>query len=103
MAHHAIRTKFLGPSTHRGARVKATTAARSLTLAWNYGLNTTQNHMLAAQQLAEQLGWDGTWSSGSLPDGSFAHVLTGDQRGDPGAPYKPFDWAFAVPLKAGEC
>jgi hypothetical protein len=44
-----IRTKFLGPTNHRGSRIKAETlSGKSVTIPWNYGLNIDGNHRAAA-------------------------------------------------------
>jgi hypothetical protein len=44
-------TKYLGPTNSRGARVKAThcTTGRSATLAWDYALDSFDNHAAAAE------------------------------------------------------
>jgi hypothetical protein len=66
----AIVTKYLGPTNYRGARIKATCNAKSITVSRDRGLNISANHAAAARELALQLGWltDG-WElrSGSLP------------------------------------
>lgn len=70
MAHYqAITTKYLGPTNHRGARIKAQAARGHITLEYDSGLTTSANHMEAAKALAERFGWGGHWASGGLPDG----------------------------------
>ena len=64
--YQAITTKHYGPTNHRGSRVKATCEAGSVTLPWDYALNTEKNHDKAALALAEKLGWVGGWSAGYL-------------------------------------
>jgi hypothetical protein len=71
----AIVTKFLGPTDHRGSRVKATCQARSLTLSWDHRLNPSGNHLAAAKTLALNLGWGGRWIEGGLPTGESVFVL----------------------------
>lgn len=66
----AIVTKFLGPTNSRPARIKATAAAGSHTMPWDYSLNADANHQKAARLLVEKLGWDGEWTAGGLPDES---------------------------------
>ena len=70
----AITTKFLGPTNTKGQRVKATCAARSIIVSWDYGLNPDENHDAAAQELVRVMGWDkacyGHIVGGGLPDGS---------------------------------
>ena len=71
----AIVTKYLGPTNFRGARVKATAYAGSLTLAWDDALDVSDNHQRAADTLAKKLNWlspgNGatyTYVGGSMPD-----------------------------------
>ena len=75
----AILTHYLLPTDSRPARVKARTAAGALTKTWDYAKNPEQNHIAAAQALAETLGWlpiaGRGLVSGQLADGSFAHLL----------------------------
>lgn len=76
----AIRTVYLCPTNTRGSRIKATAAAGSLTVDYDHALDVA-NHRVAAEALIAQLGWAGggygSLVSGCLPDGSWAHVLTG--------------------------
>ena len=74
----AIQTKFLGATNHRCSRVKAISAAGSLTLSWDYGISNEDNHSAAAEALREKLDWNSgpvTMSSGTLKDGTFVHVF----------------------------
>jgi hypothetical protein len=61
----AIVTKFLGPTDHRGSRIKATAEAGSITVSWDHGLGVEENHLKAATALAWRFGW--------LDDGSKLH------------------------------
>jgi hypothetical protein len=54
----AIITKYLGPTNHRGSRVKATCDAKSITLPWRSELNSESNHFRAASELQRLLGWE---------------------------------------------
>lgn len=76
----AIVTKYFGPTNHRGARVKASAQAGSLTIPWDHALNSDQNHENAAVALAKKYGWlnprtydGGTFlprlHGGGMPDG----------------------------------
>lgn len=65
----AIITRYLGPTNYRGARVKASCEAGSITVAWNYDFVTSENHRAAAKALIEKLGWVGHWAGGGLEDG----------------------------------
>jgi hypothetical protein len=74
----AIVTKFHGPTDHRGARVKATADAGSITLPWDHALWVEDNHRTAAIALARKLGWcerEDQWVGGSTPGAGFAFVL----------------------------
>jgi hypothetical protein len=68
MHRQAITTRFIAPTNHRGARIKARAAAGSVIVSWDYALNADDNHRAAAKALAEKFGWGGTWFSGGLPD-----------------------------------
>jgi hypothetical protein len=77
----AITTRFLGPTNHRGSRVKARCQAGSLFWSWDHAHDPEQNHDDAANALARKLGWigpDSDWFlvGGGLPDGTGnAYVL----------------------------
>lgn len=66
----AITTKFLGPTNHRGSRIKAYAQAGSITVPYDYALNSDDNHKAAAFALAQEWGWAGHWLGGSLPSGT---------------------------------
>lgn len=73
----AIVTKYLCPTNHRGARIKATAQAGSITVPWAYELDVAENHINAAKMLRSKLDWGPSFfSSGQLPNGDFAHVVT---------------------------
>lgn len=69
MAWQAIVTKFLSPTNTRGARIKATAQAGSVTVGYDYGLNSDDNHKRAAEALAAKFEWRGRWFDGGAPDG----------------------------------
>lgn len=70
----AIQTKYLPVTNTKGSRIKATCAAKSITVGWDYGLNVEENHIQAAMLLVVELGWNVELKSGQLKDGSFVHV-----------------------------
>ncbi len=74
----AIRTVYLGPTNSRGSRIKATAAAGSVTVEYDYGARDP--HAIAAQALLDKLGWKGDMIGGCLPDGSNCFVFT--RRGE---------------------
>lgn len=76
----AIITKYLGPTNHRGSRIKVKAYAGSKTYAWDYSLDVNENHTKAAVTFAEELGWldrGETLMGGSLPDNTGnCYVIT---------------------------
>lgn len=79
----AILTKYLPPTNHRGQRVAASCDARRITVPWDYALGISENHAVAARILAQRLGWLSGFrlESGSLPGGSYCHVLVAESPG----------------------
>ena len=77
----AILTKYIGPNATKGTRIKATCAAGTLTISWDYGLSDEKNHAAAARQLQLKIAhtggdhWLAPLATGCLPDGSYAHVF----------------------------
>lgn len=53
----AIVTKYLGPTNHRGSRVKAIADAGEITIPWDDALDVAENHKKAATVLAWKFGW----------------------------------------------
>jgi hypothetical protein len=76
-ALQAITTKYLGPTNTRGARIKATATAGSVTIPWDHALDACANHYAVARMLAGQNDWtDDTGeirphAFGALPDGGY--------------------------------
>jgi hypothetical protein len=68
----AITTKYIGATTFRGSRIKASCEAGSITLPYDYSENDGGHHF-AAVALIKKLGWKehGTWYRG---DTSTGHV-----------------------------
>jgi len=59
-----ITTKFLGQTTHRGERIKATTSSGiSKTISYPYELSGAQAHIKAARELNEsfEYPWTGEY------------------------------------------
>lgn len=81
----AIVTKYLGPTNTRGARVKATAYAGSVTIPWDDAKDVDDNHYAAALALAFKFEWVRQHDldkgavhivGGGLPDGrGNAYVL----------------------------
>lgn len=72
--YQAIQTKFYGPTNFRGARVKATADAGSVTVSWDYALGIYENHKAAAVALANKYGWNTNMLGGSLPGKGYAFI-----------------------------
>ena len=73
----AIITRHLGPTEHRGSRVKASAGkAGAITVSWDYSLpdNERANHRAAALALMAKLGWDYKLVSGETEDFNV-HVM----------------------------
>lgn len=64
----AITTKYLGPTTHRGSRIKASCFAGSATVGIDYALTAEDNHRAAVAALIEKLQWKGDWIGGKSPN-----------------------------------
>lgn len=80
----SIQTKYIGPTDHRGSRVKARTSSGiTLTLGWDDALGVDDNHSRAAQALALRLGWAGRWYAGGGQDGK-GNVYVQDDGGTDG-------------------
>jgi hypothetical protein len=71
----AIITKYVGPTTHRGARVIAKCDAGKVFWSWDHALGVEENHDAAALMLMNKLGWQGPVNSGSLPRSMGGYVF----------------------------
>lgn len=60
-----IETKYIGPTDHRGARIKATaTMGEAVTISYPYDLSEVEQHALAVRKLAAKLNWSGELIAG---------------------------------------
>ena len=74
-----IETKYLGPTDHRGGRVKAYAEAGSVTISWDHGIDTWDNHVSAVIALMDKMGWNYGYIGGSKADNSgYVFVCTDD-------------------------
>jgi len=75
----AILTRYLGPTNSRGARIKATCAAGSITISYPHDLSGQAVHRKAAEALVSKLDWThsnyGTLLGGQLDSGDYAFVF----------------------------
>lgn len=74
----AIRTKYIGPTDTKGARIKATAQAGSVTIPYPHEMSGMHCHAAAAAALIDKLDFPrGEYDGGQLPDGSYCFVLRG--------------------------
>lgn len=75
----AILTRYLGPTNSRGARIKATCAAGSVTISYPHDLSGQAVYRKAAEALISKLGWNdlhyGGLLGGQLDSGDYAFVF----------------------------
>jgi hypothetical protein len=71
----AITIKFLGTTYTKGARLKATTRAGSVTLDFDYGAEHEQRIKAAVDAHNAKFGWTGAYSIGTLPNGCYVAVF----------------------------
>ena len=68
--HKVIETKFLGPTTNRGARIKASdNNGNSITRGYPHELSGAQCHLHVAATLQEKMGWEGQLVGGWTKQG----------------------------------
>ena len=87
----SIQTKYLPATDSKGSRIKAKCARGSITIPLDYGLSGDETHRAAVYALVlrftnedfysqgiprETNFWNREFVSGSLPDGSMAHIFT---------------------------
>jgi hypothetical protein len=73
----AIKTKYLGPTNTKGARIKASDGnGNSIIISWDYELDTDFNHVAAAVSLCEKMGWPAGVTTGWHGNEAF-HLMTG--------------------------
>lgn len=65
----SIETKYMGPTSTRGSKIKATDGDNSVTVSYDHGLNTEDNHAKAAVTLARKFKWSGTLIGGGTKAG----------------------------------
>ena len=75
----AIVTRYLGPTNHRGARIKATCNACGVTIPYPYELSGAAVHRAAADALMLKMGWQATLYCGGLPNGGYAFVQVSER------------------------
>jgi hypothetical protein len=70
----AIKTKYLGPTDYRGGRVKADDGdGNSVTIPWDHGKNSNDNHEAAMIALCKRMRWYGKVASGDVFKAGMCH------------------------------
>ncbi len=76
----SIITRYLGPTNHRGARIRATTASgQALTVQINHSYSDGRCHAEAALELCKRLEWSGELVSGGTREGYVFVFVSGDR------------------------
>ena len=74
----ALQTRYLSPTNSRGARIKAWSAAGSITIPYPHELSGQACHRKAAETLADKFGWNtpfyGAMLGGCLANGDYVFV-----------------------------
>ena len=79
----AIQTKYIAPTLHHGARIKASDGdGNSLTIPYPYELSGEECHRKAAEALRDKLLWAGQLIGGSIKTG-WVFVFTPTERNSP--------------------
>ena len=72
----AIKTRFLGPTDTKGARIKASWSKGNLTIPYPYEMDRQGGHQQAARLLfSRDFGGNIVFATGHLPDGTYVHVM----------------------------
>ena len=72
----AIEIKYLGPTDHQGARLKATAGAGSITVGRDYGIDAdTQARILAREYIQKHWPHSVLHGFGTLPSGNYCAVI----------------------------
>ena len=71
----AIQTRYLGPTNHRGSRIKAyTDSGRSVTIECESAKSSEENHRTAASALMAKMGWTDDLIEGGTHEG-YVYVM----------------------------
>ena len=72
-----IITKYHGATNTRGSRFTARAeGVKSVSIPYDYSLNSWGNHAKVAKKLKDKMGWYGEMVSGCLPSGEEVFVFT---------------------------
>ena len=69
-----VRTKYHGPTNHRGSRISVTHAqgGKRIYVEWDYSLGLAENHCHAVQVYLDHMEWEGAWRAGADDTGYYA-------------------------------
>lgn len=79
-----LQAKYLGPTDHRGTRVKVSRLESSfvrsefgpdkntVTVGWDYSLSIHENYTAAVAEYLHRAGWEGNWTVALTGDGAVA-------------------------------
>ncbi len=81
----AITTKYIGCTSYKPSRIKATDGDNSVTVSYDHALNASENHLHAARMLISKLGWNGDYIQGGTKDGYVFVESTGPRTSGKGA------------------
>jgi hypothetical protein len=75
MIRQSIETKYIPPTTNRGARIKATApCGATLTVACGQEKTDEMEHVKALTELVNKLQWHGEWHGGAVKGGARVWV-----------------------------
>lgn len=75
-ARQAIVTRYLAPTNHRGALVRAAAQAGVMFFPWDYAKSNIENYHAAAMALATKWKWPTEGAvMGALPNGDYVLVF----------------------------
>ena len=72
-----IETKYLGPTTHKGSRIRATDGDNSIIVSYDGMLEHEDAHWKAAEALCHKLKWSGCMVQGETKNG-YVFVFAND-------------------------
>ncbi len=55
----AIETVYIGPTNTKPGRIRASCDAKTIVVSWDHNHDIEDNHIAAARNLCQQLGWVG--------------------------------------------
>lgn len=73
----AIQIKYLGPTLHKSARLRAWTDAGQIIESRDFEYNVEQQALMLAQRYANEKEWPVITGFGALADGSFVATMKG--------------------------